>query len=118
VPHAHELHLSRLTATERIALRVGGFFGSVPMFIACALWLSLAFLVPHMYAVVFFVSSGVIQLMALPLLGIGSNLISKQSEARADADYQVNVQAYQDTEAILAAIAALNVKLEGLHGGA
>jgi uncharacterized membrane protein len=117
VPHAHELHLSRLTVTERIALKVAAVFGSVPMFVGCALWLSLAFIVPSLRSLVFFVSSAVIQLLALPLLGVASNLLSKQSEARADADYQVNVQAYQDTEAILAAIAALNAKLEGLDGG-
>ena len=113
-PHAHKLHVERLSLVDRVALRGAAVFGSVPMFVACCAWLALAFIVPATRSTVFFVSSGVIQLVALPLLGIASNLLSKQSEARADADFQVNQKSYTDIEDVLARLERIEQAVLGV----
>ena len=45
--------------------------------------------------------SNMIQLMFLPLILVGQNLQSKHAEARAEADYELNVQAEEEIETIL-----------------
>ncbi len=45
--------------------------------------------------------SNMIQIMLMPLIMVGQNLQGKHAEARAEADYDVNVQAEDEIETIL-----------------
>ena len=45
--------------------------------------------------------SNMIQLFLMPLIMIGQNLQGRHSEARAEADFEVNTHAEQEIEAIL-----------------
>ena len=45
--------------------------------------------------------SNMIQIFLMPLIMIGQNLQGRHSEARAEADYEINLKAERETEAIL-----------------
>ena len=45
--------------------------------------------------------SNMIQIFLMPLIMIGQNLQAKHSEARAETDYEVNIKAEREIEAIL-----------------
>ena len=45
--------------------------------------------------------SNMIQIFLMPLIMVGQNLQSRHSEARAESDYEVNVKAEREIEAIL-----------------
>ena len=51
--------------------------------------------------VVQYISSGYLQLIMLPLIMIGQNLQGRHAELRAEHDYQTNVKAEKEIEAVL-----------------
>jgi uncharacterized membrane protein len=48
-----------------------------------------------------YISSGYLQLILLPLILVGQNLASRHSELRSEHDYQTNIKAEKEIEAIL-----------------
>jgi uncharacterized membrane protein len=105
----HKENLSRLeTFAVWITEHVGtmGFF--LVIFIWTASWLAWNSLAPRESrfdpypAFVFWLFiSNVIQLFLLPLLMIGQNLQGRHSEARAEADFEINTKAEREIETIL-----------------
>lgn len=105
-------HKERLSRLERLALwitdRVGtmGFFFMI--FAWTVLWLGWNIAVPASWRfdpypafVLWLFISNMIQIFLMPLLLIGQNLQGKHSEARAEADFEVNTKAEREIEAIL-----------------
>lgn len=105
-------HYENLTRLERLALfvteRVGtmGFF--ILIFIWTASWLSWNTLGPSAMRfdaypafVLWLFISNMIQLFLMPLIMVGQNLQGKHSEARAEADFDVNVRSEREIGAIL-----------------
>ena len=107
VNHVVSDHLS---ANDRIALVATRIFGSMPTFYLFFVWALLP-LIPwfhHYQSFILYISAGIIQLVALPLLSVGQNLLGRHSEARAEADFAVNQRSFADTEAILAQLKTLD----------
>ena len=50
---------------------------------------------------VFYISSGYLQLILLPLIMVGQNLQGRHAELRAEHDYETNIKAEKEVEAIL-----------------
>lgn len=105
-------HRRSLGGLERFAIwitqRVGtmGFFSII--FIWTILWLSWNTLGPIQFrfdpfpAFVFWLFiSNMIQIFLMPLIMVGQNLQGRHSEARAEADFEVNTRAEREIEAIL-----------------
>lgn len=105
-------HREHLTPLERFAAlvtrRVGtmGFFFII--FFWTLVWLGWNIFAPHQYrfdpypAFVFWLFiSNMIQIFLMPLIMVGQNLQGKHAEARAEADFEVNVQAEEEIETIL-----------------
>jgi uncharacterized membrane protein len=105
-------HREKLSGLERFALwttnRVGtmGFF--VIVFCWTVFWLSWNIFAPvnarfdpFPAFVLWLFISNIIQLFLLPLIMIGQNLQGRHSEARAEADYEVNTKAEREIETIL-----------------
>jgi len=95
---------------DRIALVATRIFGSMPTFYLFFIWALLP-LIPwfHRFQVfILYISAGIIQLVALPLLSVGQNLLGRHGEARAEADFAVNQRSFSDTEAILSQLKALD----------
>ncbi len=100
------------TPLERIALavtvRVGapGFFLIIAGWTVC--WLSWNLFAPRPYRfdpapafVLWLFISNMIQIMLMPLIMVGQNLLNRHAELRADADFEVNQKAEREVEAIL-----------------
>jgi uncharacterized membrane protein len=56
--------------------------------------------------------SNMIQIFLMPLIMVGQNLQSRHSDARAESDYEVNVKAEREIEAILLHLESQAEKIE------
>ncbi len=123
-------HNERLSRLDWIALaiteRVGtmGFFSIV--FSWTLLWLGWNFLAPKplqfdppMAFVFWLFISNMIQLFLMPLLMVGQNLQGRHAELRAQSDYEINVRAEREIDAILQHLEYQNALLHKLlaHAG-
>jgi uncharacterized membrane protein len=107
----HEVN-EKIAPLDRLALwitvRVGsmGFFLIILGWTVC--WLGWNLLVspalqfdPPMAFVFWLFISNVIQILLMPLIMVGQNLMGRHSEARAEHDLDVNVRAEEEIEVIL-----------------
>lgn len=111
------------TALERIALWVTRHVGTVGFFIVILLW-TLVWLGwntlgpiesrfdPYPAFVLWLFISNMIQLFLLPMIMVGQNLESRYSEARAEADFEVNMKAEREIETILLHLERQNERIE------
>lgn len=105
-------HKQKLTPLERLAIWITDHVGTMGFFMIIFVW-TIGWLGWNALApagmkfdpapafVLWLFISNMIQLFLLPLLMIGQNLQGRHSEARAEADFQVNTQAEREIEAIL-----------------
>jgi len=105
-------HREKLSALERFALAVTETIGTMGFFLVLLVWtigwigwnvvgpVEMRF-DPYPAFVLWLFISNMIQLMLLPLILVGQNLQGKHAEARAQADFEVNVQAEEEIETIL-----------------
>jgi uncharacterized membrane protein len=91
-----------------ITVRVGSMRFFLIIFGWTAFWLGWNFLAPKNFVfdrpmgfVFWLFISNVIQILLMPLIMVGQNVISAQSEARAQHDLEVNVKAEREIEVIL-----------------
>ncbi len=100
------------TPLEKIALLVTNRVGSPGFFLIIAswtlFWLLWNMLAPRSYQfdpgpafVLWLFISNMIQIMLMPLLLVGQNLLSRHAELRGEADFEVNQKAEGEVEAIL-----------------
>jgi len=102
-----------------ITLRVGsmGFF--VIIFVWTVVWLSWNMLAPRAVRfdpypgfVLWLFISNMIQLFLMPLILIGQNLQSQESDQRAKNDYKINLKAEAEIQAIRASLKSILKHLE------
>lgn len=100
------------TPLERIALAVTVRVGSPGFFLIIAgwtiFWLTWNLLAPRPHRfdpapafVLWLFISNMIQIMLMPLIMVGQNLLNRHAELRAEADFEINQKAEQEAEAIL-----------------
>jgi len=105
----HREHLTRL---ERIAVWVTDHVGTMGFFLIIFIWtfcwLGWNTLAPKSVRfdpfpafVLWLFVSNVLQIFLMPLIMIGQNLQGRHAEARAESDFEVNVKAEREIEAIL-----------------
>jgi uncharacterized membrane protein len=105
-------HREKLSKVDRFAVKVTQKVGTIGFFFIILtwtiLWLSWNVFAPIEFRfdpypafVLWLFISNTIQIMLMPLLLVGQNLQGRHSEARADADYEVNTQAEKEIETIL-----------------
>jgi uncharacterized membrane protein len=110
--NAHEEAMKSLSPLARLAVWITERVGSMGFFLLIlawtVFWLGWNFLAPKtlvfdqpMGFVFWLFISNVIQILLMPLIMVGQNVISAQSEARADYDLEVNVKAEEEIEVIL-----------------
>lgn len=102
----------RLTRLERVAVWITDHVGTMGFFLLIFLWTviwlswnmiapkSLQF-DPYPAFVLWLFISNMIQIFLMPLIMIGQNLQARHAEARAEADFEVNVKAELEIETIL-----------------
>jgi uncharacterized membrane protein len=110
--NVHQEVLARITPLDRLALWITVRVGSMGFFLSIlgwtALWLGWNLLAPPAWqfdppmAFVFWLFiSNVIQILLMPLIMVGQNLLGRHAEVRAEHDLEVNVRAEQEIEVIL-----------------
>lgn len=116
----------QLSKLDKVAIfiteKVGTFGFFLIIFTWTVLWLGWNFLVPQELKfdpfpafVLWLFISNVIQISLTPLIMVGQNLQGRYSEMRAEADYEVNVKAEREIEAILAYLEKQNELLEKIQ---
>lgn len=112
VRNANREHRESLTALERLALFVTMRIGSMGFFLillaATISWISWNVMAPIELRfdpfpafVLWLFGSNVLQLLLMPLIMIGQNLQGRHSEARAEAEYELNVRAEKEIKNVL-----------------
>ena len=112
IRNANIAYKESLTRLETFALwlteHVGKFGFFLIIFAWTGLWLLWNTLAPAQLRfdpfpafVLWLFISNMIQIFLMPLIMIGQNLQGRHSEARAEADFEVNVKAEREIEAIL-----------------
>jgi uncharacterized membrane protein len=112
VQNVNLVHAERLGAVDRLAIWITDHVGSMGFFLIIfvwtAAWLGWNALAPRLLRfdpfpafVLWLFISNMIQIFLMPLIMVGQNLQSRHSEARAESDYEVNVKAEREIEAIL-----------------
>jgi len=106
----HKEHLSRL---ERFAVWVTDNIGTMGFFFFIlafnALWIGWNVVAPYgmvfdeswSFLILLFINN-ILQILFMPLIMVGQNLQARHSEARAEADYEVNTKSGDEIETILA----------------
>lgn len=105
-------HLERLSALDRLAYFITQYVGTMGFFLIIFLWTILwlgwnifmpaeSRFDPYPAFVLWLFISNMIQIFLMPLLLVGQNLQGRHSEARAEADFEVNTQAEKEIGAIL-----------------
>ena len=97
---------------ERVALAVTVRVGSAGFFIIIAVW-TIVWLLYNVLAparlrfdpapafVLWLFISNMLQILLMPLIMVGQNLLNRHAEMRADADFEINQKAEQEVEVIL-----------------
>ena len=101
IQNTNEVHRSRLSKTDKLALFITKKIGTMGFFYLCVILATLPVFVPTTISVVQYISSGYLQLILLPLILVGQNLQSRHSELRTQHDYETNVKSEKEIEAIL-----------------
>ena len=112
VKNVNRQFAEQLSGLERLAVWITDHVGTMGFFliIFCwtAVWLAWNSLGPKAMRydpypafVLWLFISNMIQIFLMPLIMIGQNLQNRHSEARAESDYEVNVKAEREIEAVL-----------------
>jgi uncharacterized membrane protein len=126
--NVNEIHAQRLRPLERVAIWITDHVGSMGFFLIIVTWTLLwlgwnalgprqSRFDPYPAFVLWLFISNMIQICLMPLIMVGQNLQSRHSEARAESDYQVNVKAEREIEAILLHLEAQATKIERILEG-
>jgi uncharacterized membrane protein len=113
-PHrnSHAEAMKGLKPLARLAVAITERIGSMGFFLIILIWTTswlgwnllaprhLVFDPPVGFVFWLFISN-LIQILLMPLIMVGQNVISAQSEARADYDLEVNLKAEQEIEVVL-----------------
>ena len=112
VRNVNAVHAERLGSVDRLAIWITDHVGSMGFFLVIFVW-TVAWMGwnaigpaqlrfdPFPAFVLWLFISNMIQIFLMPLIMVGQNLQSRHSEARAESDYEVNVKAEREIEAIL-----------------
>ncbi len=112
IKNANIAHQETLTRLEKFSLVVTEHIGTMGFFFVIfawtALWLGWNTLAPQGLRfdpfpafVLWLFISNMLQIFLMPLIMIGQNLQGRHAEIRAETDFEVNVKAEREIEAIL-----------------
>ena len=112
VRNVNEQYEQSFTPLERIALMVTTRVGTFGFFLIILtwtiLWLGWNTLGPEGYRfdpapafVLWLFISNMIQILLMPLIMVGQNLLSRHADFRAESDYETNLKAEREIEVIL-----------------
>jgi len=95
------VHRSYLSKLDKLALFITKGVGSMGFFFVCVVLVIIPFFFVSSMSVVQYISSGILQLILLPLILISQNLQGRHAELRAEHDLETNVKAEKEIETII-----------------
>ena len=110
--NVHKEVTEQLSGMDQLALWITSHVGTMGFFLIIFMWTvawlgwnllapeSLRFDPPEGFVLWLFLSN-LIQILLMPLIMVGQNVIGKHAEARAEHDLEINVKAEQEVEVIL-----------------
>lgn len=112
IRNVNEEHRNKLTRLEKLAIWITDKVGSMGFFIIIFVWTiiwlgwntlapSSSRFDPFPAFVLWLFISNMLQIFLMPLIMIGQNLQGRHAEARAESDFDINVKAEKEIEAIL-----------------
>lgn len=96
---------------DSIALRSNQVFATMGFFWFCLLFSLIPLKWPATLAFVQYASSGVLQLIALPLLGVGTILAARASDKLAKEQHDAVMETVQDMQLLMAELHQLHQEL-------
>jgi uncharacterized membrane protein len=114
---------SSFSSLEQVALfltkRIGSFWFFLLIVVWTVLWLGWNIVGPAQLRldpapgfVLWLFISNMIQIMLMPLIMIGQNLLSRHAELRAEADFKINIRAEHEVAVILSHLEQQAIQLE------
>jgi len=112
VRNANIEHKQNLSSLDKLAIWITDHVGTMGFFIIIFAW-TVSWLGWNMFAplplrfdpypafVLWLFMSNMIQIFLMPLIMVGQNMQSRHAEARAEADFEVNIKAEMEIETIL-----------------
>ena len=97
----NEMHKSRMSKGDKIARFITKYVGTLGFFYICVILVVTPLLLPGALPVIQYISSGILQLLLLPLILISQNLQDRHEELIAQHDYETTVKAEREIESIL-----------------
>ncbi|MHB1681577.1 MAG: hypothetical protein ACYCYO_01935 [Bacilli bacterium] len=85
---------------EWIAVRMTLAFGTMAMVYLFLFWSLLPLIYPPSQNIVFYTSSGVIQLVALPAIMVGQIILGRKAERRAQQDHEAILAEFAEIKAM------------------
>lgn len=101
IRNVRKVHAESLKPLEKFAIWMTNRVGTMGFFFACAIMVTIPLIYKPAMPVIQYISSGYLQLILLPLIMVGQNLQSRSADLRAENDYEINVKAEREVEAIL-----------------
>jgi hypothetical protein len=103
-------------STEWLAVRLAAAFSSMEAFFAFTVLVMIPFIWPKTLLTVTFISSGLLQLIALPLIGVSGVIVGRAQDLRAAKDHKALMYEVRTMRGLFARqeqlIKALHEKLE------
>jgi uncharacterized membrane protein len=116
----------KFTRLERVAIFITKRVGTMGFFIAIVTW-SVGWVVWNLYApanlrfdpfpafVLWLFISNFIQILLMPLLMVGQNLLNEYAEARAEADFAINKVSEREIELVIEYLEGISNKIEKME---
>ena len=125
IKNANKLHKENLSTLDKVAVFITDKVGTMGFFLIIFTWTIIwlgwntfgpasSRFDPYPGFVLWLFISNMIQIFLMPLLMIGQNLQSSHSEARAEATYDVNIQAEEEISIVLQHLENQNILIEEL----
>lgn len=89
--NGNKTHTDNLSKFDRFALWINNHVGTIEFTILCFVLVTIPLLKPSTQTVIFYISSGYLQLVLLPLIIMGGNIQAKHAEEVAEAHYKNQV---------------------------
>ena len=101
IENTNIVHQHQLSILDRLALFITKKVGSMGFVFACVILVTIPIFFTSTITTVQYISSGILQLILLPLILVGQNLMGRHAELRAKHDFETNVKAEKEIETIL-----------------
>jgi len=102
-------------ANEWLAVKSNVVFASMELFWILLIFCTIPLVWPSTLSVVQFVSSGVFQAVALPLIAVGTVIAAKSSDKLAVEQHQATMESHEEIKKLLAEDDAIEARLQKIE---